>query len=124
MFIEHIAIWTNDLERLKRFYESHFQVQTGIKYVNESKNLKSYFLSFSSGARVEIMTAPGVSNTKILSGYAHIAISVGSKEQVRAITDRIRESGYQVISEPRHTGDGYFESAILDPDGNTIEITV
>jgi lactoylglutathione lyase len=129
MPIEHVALWTKDLERLKVFYETYFQAKAGEKYINPSQHFESYFLSFSSGARLELMHRPTVSaavndgETQFI-GYSHLAFSVGSKEQVDALTSRLRSDGYQVIGGPRTTGDGYYESTILDPDGNRIEITV
>ena len=129
MKIEHIAIWTQNLEELKTFYETYFGAQTGSKYVNRDKAFESYFLSFSSGARLELMQSPKItepsddSNTQ-LTGYAHLAFSVGSKEHVQSLTARLRADGHTVVSPPRVTGDGYYESVVLDPDGNRIEITL
>ncbi|MBN1318217.1 MAG: VOC family protein [Anaerolineales bacterium] len=129
MHIDHIAIWSSNLERLKNFYETFLSASAGQKYTNESKHFESYFLSFSSGARIEIMSVPDLANSHQDSGeyqigYTHLAISVGSKEQVESLTHRIEQAGYRVVSGPRYTGDGYYESAILDPDGNHIEITI
>ena len=125
MHIEHIAIWTHDLEQLKAFYETYFEGTAGDKYINAPKRFESYFLTFASGARLEIMHSPDVTpppeNTH--TGYAHLALAVGSEAQVDALTARLQGSGYQVVSGPRHTGDGYYESCILDPDGNRVEIT-
>ena len=128
MNIEHIALWTNDLERSKEFYIEFFKGEAGKKYYNSKKNFESYFLKFQSGARLEIMRLPNVSakndNNKIFIGYAHLAFSVRSEEKVKELTETLRERGYSVVSEPRKTGDGYFESCVLDPDGNEVEITV
>ena len=129
MTIEHVAIWVKDLERLKTFYETYFQAQAGQKYINPSRQFESYFLSFSSGARLELMHRSTVleavnQGEAQFTGYSHLAFSVGSQEQVEALTSRLRDDGYQVIGGPRYTGDGYYESAILDPEGNRIEITV
>jgi ribosomal-protein-alanine N-acetyltransferase len=124
MHIEHIAVWTHDLERLKAFYETYFAGKANDKYVNASKQFESYFVTFASGARLEIMHAPGVAQTSenTRTGYAHLAFSVGTEAAVDALTARLREDGYQVVSGPRHTGDGYYESGVLDPDGNPVEI--
>lgn len=127
MNIEHIAIWVNDLEKMKEFYLTFFDLQSNEKYHNPKKQFSSYFLSFESGARIELMHRPDIaafieSNEK--QGLAHFAISVGSKEKVDALTERIRANGYSVIGEPRTTGDGYYESVIADPEGNLIELTV
>jgi lactoylglutathione lyase len=127
--IEHIAIWTNDLERLKSFYEKYFHILVGEKYVNPKKGFESYFLSFDSGCRLEIMTMPGINQRdkdvlKQFQGLTHYAISVGSKEKVDSLTEVLRTDGFQIVGEPRTTGDGYYESVVLDPDGNRVEITV
>ena len=129
MKIEHIAIWANDIERMRLFYEKYFQATAGEKYFNPTKNFESYFLKFKDGARLEIMRKPGIDSNKKdtlteAMGLAHIAISVGSKEKVNALTETIRKDGYFIVGEPRVTGDGYYESVVLDPESNRIEITV
>lgn len=127
MRIEHVAIWTRDIERLREFYERHFGAKAGPKYVNPARRFESYFLSFASGARLEIMQMPSVSARQDISrppcGYAHLAISVGSEAEVDRLTDRLRAGGCRVLSNPRRTGDGCYESVVADPDGNPIEIT-
>ncbi len=129
MKIEHIAVWTKDLERLKEFYTQYFGASAGNKYVNPRKGFASYFLQFGSGARLEIMSSDRRDPTKREGenpsiGYAHIAFSVGSKENVDELTARLQEAGVELLSGPRTTGDGYYESVILDPDGNQVEITI
>ncbi|MGC3948544.1 MAG: VOC family protein [Chryseolinea sp.] len=129
MKIEHIAIWTFDLERLRLFYEKYFMATAGKKYFNEKKGFQSYFLTFEEGARLEIMQMPGIvasANTTAVqtAGFIHIAISVGELAEVDTLTKRLRDDGYNVVGEPRWTGDGYYESVVLDPDGNRIEITI
>jgi lactoylglutathione lyase len=130
MHIEHIAIWTKNLEQLKSFYETYFQARAGNKYINPDKQFESYFLTFPSGdARLELMRMPTIpeslNDTEVqFTGYIHLAFSVGSEEGIDALTTRLREDGFQVIDGPRHTGDGYYESCVLDPDGNRVEITV
>jgi lactoylglutathione lyase len=129
MQIEHLAIWTMQLDELRSFYKTYFQAQAGDKYVNPDKQFESYFLSFpQGGARLELMRKPDVVEppdpTAQLAGYAHLAFSVGSEEQVDALTAQLKADGFQVIDGPRHTGDGYYESCVLDPDGNRVEITV
>ena len=129
MKIEHVAISTFELERLKAFYMKYFNAVTGEKYVNAKKGFQSYFLSFDSGSRLEIMEMPGIvpsinSATQQSVGLIHLAISVGTQEQVDFLTERLRTEGYNVVGEPRRTGDGYYESVVLDPDGNRIEITI
>lgn len=127
--IEHVAIWTRRLEQLKEFYETYFQAAASAKYVNHRTGFESYFLSFSSGARIELMQSPGLADSSGDSrarptGYAHLALSVGSREEVDRLTAQLDDAGHQVASGPRTTGDGYYESLVLDPDGNRIEITI
>lgn len=129
MHIEHVAIWTQDLERLKAFYETYFGATANNKYVNPKKQFESYFLTFASGVRLELMYKPTIPATKNNSeaeftGYIHLAFSVGSQAEVDQQTDRLRQAGYKVLDGPRRTGDGYYESVVLDPDGNRIEITI
>ncbi len=129
MKVEHIAIWTNDLERLKAFYETYFDAQVGEIYENPAKQFQSYFLTLSSGCRLELMQStkhprPDYNHDDPPTGYGHLAFSVGSKEKVDALTERLVADGYEKQDGPRVTGDGYYESALLDPDGNLIEITV
>jgi len=127
MKIEHIAIWTMDLEKMKNFYLKYFDLSSNKKYHNPKKKFSSYFLAFENGARIELMHKPDISefihklDPKL--GLAHFAISVGTKENVDLLTKRIQENGYRIIGEPRMTGDGYYESIISDPEGNLIEIT-
>lgn len=125
MKIEHIALYVRDLEVTKNFYMKFFSLQCNKKYTN-AKGFSSYFLTFESGARVEIMSLPELNQSGKLPcfGYAHIAISVGSAECVDRLTKCIENDRYKVISQPRTTGDGYYESVIADPDGNLIEITI
>ena len=127
--IEHLAVWTHDIERLRTFYETYFQAAAGPKYVNPRTRFESYFLSFSSGPRLEIMQMPSIPPSRNdvparFTGYIHVALSVGSQEKVDALTARLQQYGYRVMDGPRWTGDGYYESSVLDPDGNRIEITI
>jgi lactoylglutathione lyase len=129
MNIEHIAIWAKDIERMKKFYERYFNAKSGEKYFNHTKNFESYFLTFDSGCRLEIMQMPGIPPSqndiyKQFTGLVHFAISVGSKQTVDSLTDNFRKDGYEIVGEPRTTGDGYYESVVLDPESNRIEITV
>ncbi len=127
MKIEHIAIWVNDLERIKDFYCTYFQGIANQKYTNLTKGFSSYFISFDSGARLEIMHSEnleGIQPTnKPRLGFIHLALKVASSETVNNLTERLQKDGYQIISAPRTTGDGYYESCILDPEDNQIEIT-
>jgi lactoylglutathione lyase len=125
--IEHIALWTNDLERLRSFYISFFEANSGPKYRNEKKEFESYFLSFANSTRIEIMSIPQLSSpveNQIIVGISHFAFRVSSRENVELLTQKIKDAGYPVLSEPRITGDGYYESVILDPDNNRIEIVI
>ncbi|WP_420401335.1 VOC family protein [Flagellimonas sp.] len=127
MRIEHLALWVTNLESSCAYYEKYFGAQRGELYTNPKKNFSSYFLSFSNGARLELMHNPEIPNLVGQDlerlGLVHFAISVGSKEKVNALTEELRKDGYAIIGEPRTTGDGYYESVTLDPEGNRIEIT-
>ena len=125
--LEHAALYVRDLEGAKTFFETWLQAKAGEKYHNAKTGFQSYFLSFADGARLELMTRPDMEDRdkpSFRTGYAHLSFSVGSREQVDALTSRLKEAGYSVISGPRTTGDGYYESCILDREGNQIEITV
>ncbi len=128
MKIEHLALWTKDLEKAKAFYVKYFDMVCGNKYYNPTKKFTSYFLSFKdSNIRIELMHQPDVlehSGKKgFTNGFTHFAISMGSKELVNDITERLRADSFIIESEPRTTGDGYYESVVLDTEGNFIEIT-
>lgn len=127
MIIEHIAMYVNDLEGTKEFFFRYFNADSGDMYHNIITGFKSYFLSFEDGARLEIMSKPEMDEQPKninRTGYAHIAFSVGSRERVDELTLKLKADGYSVISGPRTTGDGYYESCIIDIEGNQIEITV
>ncbi|MGL5956462.1 MAG: VOC family protein [Brevinema sp.] len=126
MKIEHIALYVKDLEGLREFFIKYFQATSNEKYFNPKTGFSSYFLSFKEGSRLELMNLESTKNEQRSNkiGYAHIAFSVGSKEKVDELTERFRADSYQVTSNPRTTGDGYYESCILDFEGNLIEITV
>ena len=128
MRIEHIALWTTDLERCKQFYASYFGAVAGAGYVNLARGFESCFLSFSDGVRIEVMKTTTLSPVAIepgaqRMGLTHIAISVGSEQLVDALTQRLKDDGFPILDGPRRTGDGYYESVTLDPDGNRLEIT-
>lgn len=127
MKIEHIAMYVNDLIKTKEFFEKYFGAESNSGYHNKNTNFKSYFLTFDDGARLEIMNKPemnDIEKTLIQTGFIHIAFSVGSKEKVDELTIQLKKDGYDVISGPRTTGDGYYESCIIGIEGNQIEVTV
>ena len=126
MRIEHIAMYVNELEKTRDFFIKYFNAVCNEGYHNKNTDFRSYFLSFDDGARLEIMHKPNMFDCeKDLSrtGYVHIAFSLGSKEAVNELTNRIKSEGYTVISGPRITGDGYYESCLIGIEGNQIEIT-
>ena len=127
MRIEHIAMYVNDLERAKIFFCRYFGAVPGRDYHNKNTDFRSCFLSFSDGARLEIMNKPGMDDAEkalARTGFAHVAFSVGSRELVDELTKALKADGFEVVSGPRTTGDGYYESCIVDLEGNQIEITV
>ena len=126
MRIEHIAMYVNDLEKEKEFFELYFGAKAGNQYVYEEIGFRSYFLEFQDGARLELMhntEMDDIEKYRRRTGFIHIAFTVGAKSDVDKITEKIKNEGYEVISAPRTTGDGYYESCILDSEGNQIEIT-
>lgn len=129
MRIEHIGIFVNDLNGMRDFFIRFFGMEAGPLYVNTATNFSSYFLNtVEKGARVELMHRPDVVNRSSMGkqqlGLAHLAIALGTEQAVDRLTERIRDAGFRVVSEPRTTGDGYYESVIEDPEGNWIELTV
>ena len=127
MKIEHIALYVNDLEKTRDFFIKYFGAESNSGYHNKKTDFRSYFLSFYDGARLEIMNKPEMTDApKAIAGtgYIHIAFSVGSMEKVDALTAELKKDGYEVISGPRTTGDGYYESCIVAIEGNQIEITI
>jgi lactoylglutathione lyase len=124
--IEHIAMYVNDLEGAKEFFEKYFNAKSNEKYNNIKTGFQSYFLSFDGGARLEIMSKPNVEEDNkylIKTGYSHLAFSVGNREKVDNLTAQLKSDGFSVISGPRVTGDGYYESCVLGFENNLIEIT-
>lgn len=127
MHIEHIAMYVNDLEKTKDFFVKYFNAVSNSGYHNKTTDFRSYFLSFDDGARLEIMNKPGMTDSKkelARTGYIHIAFSLGSKKAVNKLTEELKADGYEVVSGPRTTGDGYYESCIVAVEGNQIEITI
>lgn len=127
MRIEHVAAYFMDLERAKDFFATYFGGISNELYHNKKTGFRSYFLTFEDGARLEIMSREDLKEREkapVQPGFIHMAFSVGSRENVDKLTMRLKEDGYQVVSGPRTTGDGYYESCVLDFEGNQIEITV
>lgn len=124
MQLTHIAIWTNELERSRDFYVKYFKGKSNEKYVNPKKGFASYFVTFEGGASLEIMQRADITreSTDVYIGLAHFAFSVGSKEKVDAMIEQFRSDGFRITGEPRTTGDGYYEGAVMDPDGNIVEV--
>jgi lactoylglutathione lyase len=127
--IEHIALWTGDIERLAGFYSTYFGAAVGKLYTNPQKGFVSRFLTFTQGGRIEVMSTtaialagsdPGAQRM----GLSHFAIAAGSEKRVDELTLQLENDGFMVLHQPRRTGDGYYESVVLDPDGNRIELTV
>lgn len=129
MTIHHVALWVSRLEEMREFYMKFFGATAGERYTNAGNGFSSYFLSFDGGASLELMFMESIpanrnSTEDQYRGLIHIAISTGSEEVVRELTETLREAGLPVVSEPRRTGDGFYESCILDPEGNRVELTI
>lgn len=126
MKIEHIAMYVKDIEAAREFFVKYLGGTSNDGYHNNTTDFQSYFISFDDGARLELMTRPELADLEKplnRTGYIHIAFSVGSKETVDTLTDRLKEDGFEVLNGPRTTGDGYYESCIAIIEGNQIEIT-
>ena len=129
MKIEHIALWVKDIENMRVFYMHYFGAAANEKYINTKKQFHSYFLSFQSGPRLELMQMPAVPDSlnniyDQFRGLIHFAFSAGTVETVNILTEKLRKDGFEIIDGPRWTGDGYYESVVFDPEKNRIEITV
>lgn len=126
MVIEHIALFVNDLDKARDFFVRFLNGRSDEGYYNPKEEFRSHFITFDDGARLEIMTKPGVADDdkeKERTGYDHLAFSVGSRERVDELTKELKSAGYEVLRGPRTTGDGYYESCIVAVEGNRIEIT-
>lgn len=126
MKLDHIALYVKDLEAARLFFTRYFGARANPMYHNPRTGLRTYFLTFSGGARLEIMTRPDLQDDDKhprRTGFIHISFAIGGKEQVDRLTEQLRADGYPVIDGPRTTGDGYYESCIEGPEGNLIEIT-
>ena len=127
MKIEHVAMYVTDLEKTRDFFVKFLGGVSNDGYHNRNTDFRSFFISFEDGARLELMTKPEIIDEEkplLRTGYAHIAFSVGSKKKVDELTEQLRADGYEVVSGPRTTGDGYYESCIVGIEGNQIEITI
>ena len=128
MTIEYPTILIKDIEKMEVFYLKFFEVNANEKYFNSIKKISSYFLSFSSEARSELMHRPDISKhlegLEQNLGFAHFAVALGSKQMVDDLTHTLRVKGYSILGERRTTGNGYYESVVADPEGNQIELTI
>lgn len=128
MKLEHVALYVSDLERARDFFVDWLGGRSNEGYHNPKTGLRTYFISFDGGARLELMTRPDIpecgGNRPTQTGYAHVAFSVGSRDRVDQLTHALQEAGFSVVSGPRTTGDGYYESCVLDLEGNQIEFTI
>ena len=129
MILEHVAIWTDRLEELKDYYVKYFDGTPNDKYINNKKQFHSYFISFKTGARLEIMAMPNIPEnlndtvTRQHKGIIHLAFGVDTMQEVEAKANQLTKDGFIILSGPRKTGDGYYEFETLDPDGNRLEVT-
>ncbi len=125
MYLDHVSIYTNNLERLKDFYVRYFNGKANEKYHNEKTGLQTYFITFEEGARLEIMFRSELAEVDRLKpsiGLTHLSFHIGCREKVDELTETLVGDGYTLKKAPRLTGDGYYESCILDPDDNEVEI--
>lgn len=125
--IDHIAVYVHDLEKAKEFFEKYFHAQSNELYYNPNTGLKTYILSFDGHTRLELMTRPeikDVGTSVFRNGYIHLSFNLGSKQNVDDLTQKMQEDGFNILSGPRVTGDGYYESCVEGPEGNLLELTV
>lgn len=129
MTLEHVAIWTDNLEKLREYYMKYFGGISNEKYTNDKTQFQSYFLSFKSGARLEIMFMPNIPENKNDTigaqhrGIIHLAFGVDTTREVEQKARQLEMDGFKILSGPRRTGDGYYEFETLDPDNNRLEVT-
>lgn len=129
MNIDHVAIWTTQLETLKDYYIKHFNGRSNRKYTNNERHFESYFISFDSGTRLELMQMPGIpqnlndSVEKQYLGIIHLSFGMGNMDLVNEKCIELKRDGFRILKGPRKTGDGYWEFETLDPDNNRIEVS-
>jgi lactoylglutathione lyase len=128
MQLEHFAIWTSQLDVLKDFYEKYFGGRAGAKYVDSTGRFSSYFITFPTGAKLEIMQLPEVQPRQHdqrypVSGYTHMAFRVNTPDEVKILTQLLCQDGFKLEKPLQWTADGFYESAVFDPDQNIVEIT-
>lgn len=127
--LHHVAIWTNNLENLKKYYTNYFNASSNSLYYNDKTNFKSYFLTFKSGSLLEIMQKPDIplnANDTIIkqhSGIIHLAFGVDTPDEVDKLAEQLQNDGFAILRGPRITGDGFYEFETADPDNNRIEVT-
>ena len=127
MYIEHVAIWSSNIEISKDFYIKYFEAVSNEKYISKNNpGFESYFLKFNNGSRLEIMQHPNINqkNNFEMLGFAHIAFAVKNKQEFDELINRMQKENVKIISQPRLTGDGYYEACVLDPDNNKVEIII
>lgn len=127
MRIDHIAIWCDDLERMREFYTTYFGCSANDIYRTPGKGYASYFLTFSSGtARIELMHRTDIciepEKRGFEKGWAHLSICVGEREDVDSMVERLHSDGHRIIGPTRLTGDGYYEAVVEDVEGNVVEL--
>ena len=129
MTIDHVAIWTTQLERLKDYYVKYFNGSANEKYTNREKHFESYFVTFDSGTRLELMQMPGIPQNlndpivKQHQGIIHLAFGMENMDMVNEKLNELSQDGFKILRGPSKTGDGYWEFETLDPDNNRIEVT-
>ena len=127
MRIDHAALFCRDLEQMRQFFIDYFDARSNEQYHNPRTGLHTYILSFTEGStRLELMQRPDVLDadpSQPTIGYVHLSFAVGSRKGVDLLTRRLAADGYTVTSGPRTSGDGYYESCVLGPEGIQIEVT-
>ncbi|MCX8254566.1 Bleomycin resistance protein [Beijerinckiaceae bacterium RH AL1] len=122
MKLDHLAVWTRDIDRLAAFWQETFGAEVGAVY--ESRNqvgFRSRFVTLPGGLRLELMSSPlhAAPEPPDRTGLAHMALSLGGEAAVDAAAARLAA---HLVAKPRRTGDGYYEAIIRDPDGNLVEL--